>query len=237
MAPVALPTDADIAAPVVKRDGDGKLTVDVNTADVDDVYAGGETTAGSGDWNSVMLTRTDDTSKAADTVVIYTDIEAPKATMLTAERTAGAVTMIGTDNSVNTRGNAFGTIVEQFGRIMPNDLPPNDEVALNYVKDATFMGTYRGIPGEYTCTSNGCSIGLDAKGKVDIASGNTFTFVPTDQGATYDAPDTAYAYFGWWLNKPVKEDGTHMVEVFAGGTMGHEFLGGQHYRTCGKGDV
>ena len=42
------------------------------------------------------------------------------------------------------------------------------------------------------------------------------SFVPTDQVATYDAPDAAYAYFGWWLSKPEKEDTAHTVEVFAG---------------------
>ena len=93
MLQVALPnTDADIAAPVVKRAGDGTVTIDVNGAE-DDVYAGGETTAGSGDWNSVMLTRTDDATKATDIVAIYTDIEAPTPTMLTAEENAGAVSV------------------------------------------------------------------------------------------------------------------------------------------------
>ena len=34
-------------------------------------------------------------------------------------------------------------------------------------------------------------------------------------------PDEAYAYFGWWLNKPKANDVTHVVEVFAGGIVGH----------------
>ena len=33
-------------------------------------------------------------------------------------------------------------------------------------------------------------------------------------------PDTGYAYFGWWLNKPEDVAGVHVVEVFAGGTNG-----------------
>ena len=31
----------------------------------------------------------------------------------------------------------------------------------------------------------------------------------------------AYAWFGWWLNKPEDKADTHMVEVFAGGTEMH----------------
>ena len=42
-----------------KRNAAGMVTVDVN-GDADDDYAGGETTAGSGDWNSVTLTKTND---------------------------------------------------------------------------------------------------------------------------------------------------------------------------------
>ena len=212
-----LPTSlADIAAPVVERDAAGKITVDVNTAATDDVYSGGEITAGSGDWNSVWLMKTDDTTKATDTVVIYTDIEAPKATPLTAEETAGAV-MIGSNNTLNTAGTAFGTVAEQLGRIMPDELPSSDTVDLSYDNLATFMGTYRGIPGEYTCTaSGGCTVSLDDQGNVVIGASNTFTFLPDSRTAMYDAPDMAFAYFGWWLNKPEKEDADHMVEVFAG---------------------
>ena len=39
--------------------------------------------------------------------------------------------------------------------------------------------------------------------------------------ATVKDPDAAYAYFGWWLDKPEDNKMPHMVEVFAGGTMGH----------------
>ena len=105
---------------------------------------------------------------------------------------------------------------------MPNDLPPTGEVALSYAEEATFMGTYRGIPGTYTCKTNqGCSISMDDKGKVVIRGDDEFTFVPTNQVATYDDPDAAYAYFGWWLNKPAKAGDPHMVEVFSGGTNMH----------------
>ena len=34
--------------------------------------------------------------------------------------------------------------------------------------------------------------------------------------ATVKDPDEAYAYFGWWLDKPEDNTVDHMVEVFAG---------------------
>ena len=58
-----------------ERNAAGMVTVDVN-GDADDDYAGGETNAGSGAWNSVMMTKTN-ADDSNDMVVIYTDIEAP----------------------------------------------------------------------------------------------------------------------------------------------------------------
>ena len=77
-----LPADASGVRQVVPSRAAGKLTVDVNGPDEDDVYAGGENTAGSSAWNYVMMTKTDAAS-AEDTVVIYTDIAAPADVQLT----------------------------------------------------------------------------------------------------------------------------------------------------------
>ena len=64
-------------AVTAKRSVADAVTVDVN-GDDDDVYEGGETAAGSGAWNSVMMTKPNsDATDSTDTLVIYTDIEAP----------------------------------------------------------------------------------------------------------------------------------------------------------------
>ena len=65
-----------VLAVTAKRSVAGAVTVDVNEAANDDVYEGGETTARSGAWNSVVMTKTD-ADDTTDTLVIYTDIEAP----------------------------------------------------------------------------------------------------------------------------------------------------------------
>ena len=45
----------------------------------DDEYSGGETAARDGDWNHVVMMKTnDDATESTDTLVIYTDIEAPE---------------------------------------------------------------------------------------------------------------------------------------------------------------
>ena len=68
-----------VATPAITRNVAGMTTIDVN-GDDDDEYAGGENTAGSGDWNSFTLTKTNDEgadTESSDTVVLYTDIDAP----------------------------------------------------------------------------------------------------------------------------------------------------------------
>ena len=58
----------------------------------------------------------------------------------------------------------------------------------------------------------------DDKGKLIASDGWRFT-ADSQNTATVKEPDVAYAYFGWWLNKPKANSGIqHGVEVFAGGT-------------------
>ena len=75
-------TPSGVTAVMATRNAAGKLTVDVNSADEDDVYAGGENTAGSSAWNYVMMTKTNAVG-VTDTLVIYTDIDAPTDVQLT----------------------------------------------------------------------------------------------------------------------------------------------------------
>jgi hypothetical protein len=133
--------------------------------------------------------------------VIYTDIEAPKPTTLEDDLTLGAI-----------------AISDEEGRdlIVPADLPLGDATS-TYEMGEEFAGTYRGIAGTFECTSATCVVSLDEDGEVVIGSNDEFSFDPTNNSDTYDKPDAAYTYFGWWLNKPEKSDGVHAVDVFAGG--------------------
>ena len=77
-------------------------------------------------------------------------------------------------------------------------------------------GTFDGVPGQFTCTAtDNCTVVTDSDGKL-VASMN-WRFTPmAPLTATVKDPDVAYAYFGWWLDKPEDNTLTHMTEVFAG---------------------
>ena len=83
---MAEPTIAGVMGVTANRAVDGTVTVALTG--VDD-FTGGEANAGDG-WTSTMLTRANDGSD--DIVVVYTDVGAPTAKMLTAELAGGSVT-------------------------------------------------------------------------------------------------------------------------------------------------
>ena len=194
------------------RDAAGAVAIDVN-GDDDDAYTGGETAAGSGDWNSVTMTKTDAATEATDTLVIYTDIEAPSDKLLTAQYTQDQL-----DDALN---------VTTVAKAMSAGFPSAPGTTWTYTgaedeRAKTVTGMFDGVPGQFTCTvTTDCTVMTDADGKLEAAENWRFTpKSPLD--ATVKDPDDAYAYFGWWLNKPKANDGTHDVEVFAGATSDHE---------------
>ncbi len=206
----AFPTG--ITEQAVKRDAAGKVTVDVNGATADD-YAGGETTAGSGDWNSVTLTKTDVVTEAEDTVVFYTDIEAPSDKLLTAQYTQDQL-----DDALDTT-----TVSKAASSGFPSE--PGTTWVYTGADDErakTVTGTFDGVPGQFTCSVEAdCSVATNSDG--ELMESDNWRFTPDSPNtATVKDPDVAYAYFGWWLNKPKANDGMHDVEVFAGGTTDHE---------------
>ena len=216
---VPTPANSDVATPVIKRNVAGMMTVDVNGEDDDD-YAGGETTARSGDWNSFMLTKTNDEgedTESTDTVVIYTDIDRPadrkfddKYNRMTSDNILFDGVHVKLAVSNNFPSGASDTLIYRAA---------SDEMAASG-NPLSFAGTFDGVPGTYECTADGgCTLSTDAKGALEVAPGWRFT--PNDNLATIKDPDAAYAWFGWWLDKPKDNDTDHTVEVFAGGTDGH----------------
>ena len=208
---------AGVTAVTATRNAAGMVTVDVNGATTDDVYTGGETTARSGDWNSVTMTKTDAGTEAEDTLVIYTDIDAP-ADVLIKTRYAAA-------NEVNLLDNAllFDAPTDlRVGKAQSDGFPSGPDVNWTYTGEAdgrskTVLGTFDGVPGGFECTADPCMVSTDKKGKLMSSAGWRFTPAsPLD--ATVKVPDANYAYFGWWLNKPKLNTDMHDVEVFAGGT-------------------
>ena len=187
------------------------MTLDVN-GEADDDYAGGETTAGSGDWNSFTLTKTDAATEAEDVLVIYTDIEAPSDKLLTAQYTQAQL-----DDALDA---------ERVAKAMSAGFPSAPGTTWTYTgaegeRAKTVTGMFDGVPGQFTCTATAdCMVSTNSDGDLDASENWRFT-PESPLTATVKDPDVAYAYFGWWLNKPKANDGTHDVEVFAGGTTDH----------------
>ncbi len=212
----AVPTGITATDVIVKRTPAGMVTVDVNGA-TDDVYAGGETTAGSGNWNSVTMTKTNsDVAETTDTLVIYTDIDEPAdvdiETVYTDDSAANLL------DAALAHGDDMTDV--RYGKAQSDDFPSGPGVTLTYGTgglELTVLGTFDGVPGAFKCTDDPCMVSTDDKGKLKTSMDWRFTPAsPLD--ATVKVPDANYAYFGWWLNKPKENDDTHDVEVFAGGT-------------------
>ena len=200
-----------VTAVTATRNAAGMVTVDVNGA-ADDVYGGGETAAGDGDWNSVTLTKTDAGTEATDTVVIYTDIAAPKDKLFTAQYLRPT-----RDDILND--------ADRVKKAQSDSFPTGADTQFTYGamdgRPKSFTGSFDGVSGSFECTAEEtCTLTTNAKGEVQMVEG--WRFSPNAPNtATIKDPDVAYAYFGWWLNKPKDNTAAHDVEVFAGGTANH----------------
>ena len=168
----------------------------------------GETTAGSGDWNSVTLTRTDAVTEASHTVVFYTDIAAPAD-----QKFSDAYTQLQLDDALDSM---------TVGKAASSGFPSTPDTDWEYTgaddgRAKTVTGTFDGVLGQFTCTAPTCTVMADEEGKLVASDGWRFT-ADSQNTATVKDPDDDYAYFGWWLDKPKANDGVHDVEVFAGGS-------------------
>lgn len=153
-----------------------------------------------GMWQGTMLTDTND-DDASSTVVVYTDIAAPKAvpfgdvyTLDTNGDLANA-TVIDAANRSKVKASAF----MHTGR-KNHDPDPAETTDIAMVR-----GTFNGASGEYRCVaSSATACASHDAGNGVVRLEGTWIFDP-DSGAMAMQADAAYAYFGWWLNKGTTE--------------------------------
>ena len=196
---VAIPSGGDVTGVTATRNPAGMVTVDVNGDDADD-YTGGETTAGSGDWNSATLT------KGTNTLVVYTNVEAPSD-----QDFADAYLPAVLNDAL---------LAATVGKVAAAGFPSEPDTSWEYTgeeggREKTVVGTFDGVDGQFTCTSVACRVMTDGMGEL-VATANWEFRADSQNTATVKKADAAYAYFGWWLNKPEDNMATHMTEVFAG---------------------
>ena len=184
----------------------GMVTIDVNGADEDDDYAGGATPAGSGDWNYVTMTKTDAVDEDTDTVVLYTDIAAPADVLFSKQHEL-------VENFLDA-----ATVKKARSDNFPTGATKTITYSATSGNPRSFRGTFDDLPGVFACTVTVCMLSTTDKGAL-VAATDIWNFTPdAPNAATVKVSDANYAYFGWWLNKPKKNDDDHMVDVFAGGT-------------------
>ena len=168
---------AGVTAVTATRNAAGMVAVEVSDED----YTGGETTAGAGDWNSATLTN------GTNTLVVYTDIEAPADKLLTAEYNQDML-----DDALDTL---------RVAKVVSNGFPSSPGTTWDYTgadgaRAKTVNGTFDGVPGQFTCTTVGtCMVATNTEG--ELMPSDDWRFTPmAPLTATVKDPDEAYTYFG-----------------------------------------
>ena len=181
----------------------------------------GTMVAGKNGWSGTMVTATDPASKNTDTVVVYSNIEAPQRVAF-AKAVPGFPT--GTNfafnaatNILTVRTNAGDPNIQSTEFNTGNAPVPYGNADVTNEGLLTVPGTYAGAPGEYRCTetANNCM----SQGAIDgIQLVGGWTFHP-DAGAMATLNDSNYSYFGWWLRE--NADGSYRPSIFHGHNTRH----------------
>ena len=174
-----------------------------------------------GMWQGTMLTDAND-DDASSTVVVYTDIMAPKSVPF------GDVYTLNGDGNL---ANATVILAANRSKIMATDFmhtgrknhDPDPDSATEY---AEVDGYFNGASGQYRClaaSATACASHDAGNGVVRLEGA---WFFDPDSNAMAMMADPSYAYFGWWLNKGTTEgveagvfhgvtDGTGDAELLA----------------------
>ena len=149
--PTLVPTLPSVTSVTATRNAAGMVAVKVD----DDGFTGGETTAGSGDWNGVTMT------SGTNTLVVYTDIEAPT------DRDFNNKYLAAVLNNALGEGNVENVVSVGF--------PSTPGTSWTYTADdvdraTTVIGTFDGVPGQFTCTMTPCTVMANAMGKPAVSS-------------------------------------------------------------------
>ena len=174
----------------------------------------GTTMAGANGWSGTMVTATQDAggtpTKKTDTVVVYTDIEAPKSVAFS---TAYTLTDGVLPNTVIATGSGDSNI-QASGFSTGNAAFVHGTDATVFGETIRISGTYAGAPGVYRCVEGTSASDCTSQGtNSGIELGGTWAFEP-NPGAMAMQSDSVYSYFGWWLR--VDGNGNYSPSVFHG---------------------
>ena len=233
----AAPTGGQVAGEynLAIKHGETSITVEGATAPADDKFV----EAMDFEDGRTMHTRTADADADGDVVqeiaIVYTDIDAPKATLFATVHANDLTvnpktTGLGDFQSVSIGSGNFAMVattgITSIGAgpiTVPSAVEDNagtmdvDETVAAFETDATFNGA----PGKLKCAGdNPCTVTLDPAGKI-TEFGNGWEFTPA-VGATVDVADKDYLHYGFWLQKTTDADGADTyteVQTFAGSSV------------------
>lgn len=168
-------------------------------------------------WQRGLYTVPDEAGALVDTVVLYSNIEAPGARPFSGEGGKYA-----TGNGLDAEGNLPIDANTDATLIVSASFPTGPGIRTHDADaagDAQVTGSFDGAPGTYVCTpaiDNDCRSSIKHGGGIELTGGGGWKFVPAE-GAMVPTPDGEYQYFGWWLRDT---NGSYAVGLFHRGTGG-----------------
>ena len=154
-----------------------------------------------------------------DTVVLYTDIEAPGMQPFSGEGGKyDAANGLAGDGSLPIVSGTDATLIASPGFPTAAGFKEHEAGQDGSVR---VDGTYDGADGAYVCVPGGqspCTSSLRHGGGFELTGGGGWRFVPA-AGAMVAVPDREFRYFGWWLRDTAD---AQTVGVFAAGEGGAE---------------
>ena len=160
--------------------------------------ASGDTVTVSG-WTGGTYTAADNASGTIDTVVLYTDIEAPGRRPFSGEggkydMTNGLVA----DGSLPIDSGTDARLIASAGFPSSAGIREHEAGMGGLVQ---VPGTFEGADGAYVCTpaaESPCTSSVRDGGGYALSGGGGWKFVPAP-GAMVAVVDVEFRYFGWWL--------------------------------------
>ena len=166
-------------------------------------------------WKRDRYTAADADAEIEDTVVLYTNIEAPGTGPFSGEDGKYGASVLDADGSLPIVQATDTTLIVASGfpsgpGIRDHEAGPGGTVLVE--------GTFDGAPGTFVCTpatGGTCTSSVKHGGGYTLRGGD-WKFVPAE-GARVPKPDDEHQYFGWWLRNA---GGVYSVGAFHGGEGG-----------------
>ncbi len=170
-------------------------------------------------WSRRIYRAADADAGTSDTILLYTNIEAPAARPFSGE--GGKYS---TDNGLDEDGNLPIVNTTDATLILSAGFPDEPGIMTHEADasgDVLETGSFDGASGAYVCTptaDSACRSSIKHGGGIELTGGGAggWKFVPAE-GATVRTPDAEHQYFGWWMRETGER---YAIGLFHGGAGG-----------------